>query len=68
MEENKTLIEKVLDQERSVEFLKSLYRWADQHVLNLDNLIQVAVIATGLFITFVLGKENSCEACRAQAL
>ena len=57
MEENKTLIEKVLDLEHSVGFFRSLYRWADRHVLNLDNLVQVAVIAAGLFITFVLARK-----------
>ncbi|MCY4642655.1 MAG: mechanosensitive ion channel [Gammaproteobacteria bacterium] len=61
MEENKTLIEKVLDQEHSVEILKNLYRWADQHVLNFDNFIQVAVIATGLLVTYASAKKINAK-------
>ena len=57
MEENQALIDKVLDTEHSIEFLNSIYRWADQHVLNLENFVQVVIIAAGLFITFVSAKK-----------
>ena len=39
MEENQALIEKVLDTEHSIEFLKGIYRWADQNLFILDNFI-----------------------------
>ena len=57
MEENQVPIEKVLDPEHLFGLVESLYRWADQHVLNLDNFIQVAIIAAGLFITFASARK-----------
>lgn len=57
MQENDTLIETVLGVDAWIEFLKGAFRWADQNAFAPDNLIQVAIIAVGLVVTFALAKK-----------
>lgn len=56
MDENKTLIETVLDPLTWVESLGHAYQWAGQHVFASGNLTQIAIIVTGLIVTLALSK------------
>ena len=57
MEDNQSHFGNALYPEHLIGVFQSLFGWVDQHVLNLDNFIQVVIIGAGLFITFVAAKK-----------
>ena len=56
MDENKTLIETVLDPLTWAESLGYASQWAARHVFAPDNLTQIAIIVAGLIVTLALSK------------
>ena len=61
MEDNQALVENALDPQSLLGLVERLVLWANQHVLNPDSFTQLAIIATGLLVTYASAKKINAK-------